>query len=1047
MSSEVVINSVDQAPDWKQFGPGVRKIVLGRTPGEGGQEEKPLRVETLPDDFARRFPNLTHLYLWGLAGLRTLPSLPPKLECLDLRGCKDLTKLPPLPETLETLDLGGCAGLTRLPDAAPVHLRRFCFNGCAAVKPHSLAAFLERWKEAEAVEAVEIDGSGARAVTSLAEFPTTRLRKLVLKNCQNLVDIAGITAAKQLDHLNLSGCTGLRELPDLPEALRYLVLHGADNLASFLGQDIGPYDRGKQDENVIKVFRSRKRLGRTKKPLACAKVLLMGDGGAGKTTLIKRLKWEEMTKEQRAAKPESAPRKNEPYTRRVQFGIWETALKLDPAKQADLSARASSQAHLNWTKDGLLPGALRLWDFGGQELYHTTHRIFAREGSVFLIVWCPEEVEERPRPEGVGEEEWVEWNRKRSLDYWLDFVFSLKPQGARVALVCTRSPSPDRYEHDRDWRKYAPKYADHWPVAEPLPSFQVDSLADNCAGHLGYRKLVAWIREACGAEAARIGILQPAAFREASDYLDGLLAANEAARSEEREAQHLLSGWDDWSARLRANHEKLKPRGEPALKDDDVETITDTLHQAGQLFHIRYAGQRAVLIDQDWAAECIYGLLDPNGRLRKAVKEGGGLFHRGQLIAQLGGPEFQNQWAREQILAYMRECELITLLADARATRIGEDVYLASDKWLLPKYCADAEVIHADYLTRRLKLRVDAEMEQVRGLPGMGQPMTYSFADVEFSEFDYRSLRAHLARRFGVRGTYFRNLLQVMDPSGDPRWCLSVRWVPRAADGDHFWGAVEAVLVAATDVADQIRGEVLGMIEGEESPLHAKLSASQCLALGLRSDFSPDRATRPFDLGLSSCGADKEAAEGILKALQTAHYQPYFYLLEECRFDENKRLLEFMLKLLNQERMLLLVSENYLRNDPESNWYCAWELADAIKRLGTGQRSASDTMVTLKESPACKCANFRVSVKEMLVGMETFFRRKYADAVRDGDEGKFPLYQILYQCFAAALEDKNFNRFMEVCGDLGEMWIYRDISADGFKPLISKVAARVPPRT
>src|SRR5688500_3768097 len=114
-----VINSPDQVPNWNAWDKRVSKIVLGPSPRASGEDGKPLKLASLPDDLAERFPKLTHLYLWRIEGLRTLPALPADLECLDVRGCGDLEGLPELPKTLETLDIGECVKLQRLPTKAP----------------------------------------------------------------------------------------------------------------------------------------------------------------------------------------------------------------------------------------------------------------------------------------------------------------------------------------------------------------------------------------------------------------------------------------------------------------------------------------------------------------------------------------------------------------------------------------------------------------------------------------------------------------------------------------------------------------------------------------------------------------------------------------------------------------------------------------------------------------------------------------------------------------------------------------------------------------
>ena len=80
-----VIDCPGQAPEWNAYDTRVRKIVLGQLGDDA--KKKLLAIPALPADFATRFPNLTHLYLWNCTGFTTLPPLPAKLECLDVRGC------------------------------------------------------------------------------------------------------------------------------------------------------------------------------------------------------------------------------------------------------------------------------------------------------------------------------------------------------------------------------------------------------------------------------------------------------------------------------------------------------------------------------------------------------------------------------------------------------------------------------------------------------------------------------------------------------------------------------------------------------------------------------------------------------------------------------------------------------------------------------------------------------------------------------------------------------------------------------------------------
>ncbi|MCX6581546.1 MAG: leucine-rich repeat domain-containing protein [Candidatus Aminicenantes bacterium] len=83
-------------------------------------------------------------------------------------------------------------------------------------------------------------------------------------------------------------------------------------------------------------------------PLNEAKVLLVGDGGAGKTSLVKRLVGKHFDKK-------------EPQTHGININQWEV-------KQG----KAKIKTHL--------------WDFGGQEIMHATHQFFLSKRSIYILV-------------------------------------------------------------------------------------------------------------------------------------------------------------------------------------------------------------------------------------------------------------------------------------------------------------------------------------------------------------------------------------------------------------------------------------------------------------------------------------------------------------------------------------------------------------------------------------------------------------------------------------------------------------------------------------
>jgi len=99
-------------------------------------------------------------------------------------------------------------------------------------------------------------------------------------------------------------------------------------------------------EAIINYFKSLEE--GEKKPLNEVKILLVGVGGAGKTSLVKRLFREEVDG-------------NEPQTQGINIRKWAM-------------------------KDGEREIRVNFWDFGGQEIMHATHQFFLSKRSLYLLV-------------------------------------------------------------------------------------------------------------------------------------------------------------------------------------------------------------------------------------------------------------------------------------------------------------------------------------------------------------------------------------------------------------------------------------------------------------------------------------------------------------------------------------------------------------------------------------------------------------------------------------------------------------------------------------
>jgi small GTP-binding protein len=120
-------------------------------------------------------------------------------------------------------------------------------------------------------------------------------------------------------------------------------------------------------------------LERERQPLNDAKVILVGQGTVGKTSLVKRLLDNQFDTDERK-------------TDGINIRDWQITAKNEQVK-------------------------LRVWDFGGQEIMHATHQFFLTERSLYLLVINTREDELANR-----------------IEYWLKLIESLGNQ-APVIIV------------------------------------------------------------------------------------------------------------------------------------------------------------------------------------------------------------------------------------------------------------------------------------------------------------------------------------------------------------------------------------------------------------------------------------------------------------------------------------------------------------------------------------------------------------------------------------------------------------------------------------
>jgi internalin A len=196
----------------------------------------------------------------------------------------------------------------------------------------------------------------------------------------------------QLTRLRNLDLTGNR-LALLPQSLRslkslrQLFLHGNPRLRlprSVLGptryEAKGDFSDVASPPAILDYY-FRTRLAQERRPLREAKLILVGRGEVGKTSLVRRL-------------VENKFSRREDRTQGIRITQWPLALKRGEEVR------------------------MHVWDFGGQEIMHATHQFFLTDRSVYVLVL-----------DGRAGQQEVE------ADYWLRIISSFAPESPVLVVL------------------------------------------------------------------------------------------------------------------------------------------------------------------------------------------------------------------------------------------------------------------------------------------------------------------------------------------------------------------------------------------------------------------------------------------------------------------------------------------------------------------------------------------------------------------------------------------------------------------------------------
>jgi internalin A len=502
--------------------------------------------------------------------------------CAGLKG--DLSPLAKL-SNLHGLKIFDCAGLEG--DLSPLaklsNLLRLEISYCAGLEGDlSPLAKLSNLRSLEISECLALAGDMAPLV-SLAS-----LRKIIVFNVNEIRSTLATyrQILAEIPTLEELSCDSVEQVPS-----EVLSKHEDDNCLPRLRSYLADLEAGETEETDVKV-------------------ILLGNGRVGKTQLCRRLREKKFQADSKS-------------THGVQLSRQALRLRKDGVE---------STYFANW------------WDFGGQDIYHSTHSLFLRSRAVFLILWTPElENTEEFDENGIP-------LRNQPLAYWLDYVRSLAGSDSPVIVVQSKCES------------FAAR-------SEPPARAEGFKFVSYCE------------------------------FGAANDHrretLEGLI--HDAIRYLGEKSGKLVIGKGRAELRRRLyemrDEDQARPEGERRHRTIDKSTFEalcrevggissaehalDYFHQTGVVFHQKGLFGDQIVLDQSWALDAIYAVFD-RARAMPALQRNGRFARRDLEMLCWEGKSREEQ---NLLLRLMQSCGIC--FVHTRAGN-GEHTYLAPD--LLPTF-------------------------------------------------------------------------------------------------------------------------------------------------------------------------------------------------------------------------------------------------------------------------------------------------------------------------------------------------------------------------
>jgi len=322
---------------------------------------------------------------------------------------------------------------------------------------------------------------------------------------------------------------------------------------------------------------------KNKKPIHEAKVIFLGHGEMGKTSLVNRI-------------IEDRFNPNEEQTKGIEVRDW-------------------------FVQRGEDKISLHMWDFGGQELMHATHKFFMTKRSLYLLVTNPR------RDDKYGESD---------IDYWMRLIQSYAGEKVPVIVVINKC------EEKSSMRKRG--------VLDEYPQI-MDIIETSCKTRRGIDELIARIQE----------VIQEHKLPHIDDRItEAEYHIKQALEAEKRKGTSYLSYFE---------YTRICWKADEDIKESMTENLLGLLHDLGVMLNFCHKEQTRAetqVLNPEWVTEGVYAIVNA-----QHLVDTGGKLCVSTLGELLDKERYPGKKEHQLIMGVMKEFEL--------AYQIGE-----STEYLVP---------------------------------------------------------------------------------------------------------------------------------------------------------------------------------------------------------------------------------------------------------------------------------------------------------------------------------------------------------------------------